>query len=92
MKSDVLAGFDKVKVAVAYKVDGKTVSHVPYDTYAEVEPVYEEFDGWGDLTEARSYEELPVSFRKYVEFIESRTNVPVKILSVGPDRSQTIIR
>ena len=92
MKSDVLAGFDKVKVAVAYKVDGKTVSHVPYDTYAEVEPVYEEFDGWGDLSGISSYGDLPKSFRDYVEFIERQTGVPVKILSLGPDREQTIIR
>lgn len=92
MKSDVLGGFGKVKAAVAYKVDGKIVSHVPYDTYAEIEPIYKEFDGWGDLTGMTSYDSLPDAFKTYVEFIESETGVPVKILSIGPDRSQTIIR
>lgn len=92
MKSDVLSGFDKVKVAVAYRIGGKEYRHVPYDTYAEIEPVYREFDGWGDLTCASSYESLPSSFKEYVEFIEAETGVPVKIISVGPDRSQTIVR
>lgn len=92
MKSDVLSGFDKVKVAVAYKVNGRECAHVPFDTYAEVEPVYEEFDGWGDLSGISAYGDLPKSFRDYVEFIERQTGVPVKILSLGPDREQTIIR
>lgn len=92
MKSDVLSGFDKVKVAVAYRVNGQECTHVPFDTYAEVEPVYEEFDGWGDLSGISSYGDLPKSFRDYVEFIERQTGVPVKILSLGPDREQTIIR
>ena len=92
MKSDVLSGFDKVRAAVAYKINGRESSHVPFDTYAEVEPVYEEFDGWGDLSGISSYGDLPKSFRDYVEFIERQTGVPVKILSLGPDREQTIIR
>lgn len=92
MKSDVLSGFEKVKVATSYIVNGQPCDHVPFDTFAEVTPVYTEFDGWGDLESASSYEQLPESFRRYVEFIERETGVPVKILSVGPDREQTIVR
>lgn len=92
MKADVLEGFDKVKVATSYIVDGKPADTVPFDTYAEVEPVYTELEGWGSLEGASSYEELPETFRKYVAFIEKEVGVPVKILSVGPDRDQTIFR
>ncbi len=93
MKADVLDGFDTVKVCCDYRIGGVTTDRVPYDVYAEVEPVYREFPGWkGDLGSCRTEAELPDEFRAYIRFIEEATGVPVRILSLGPDREQTIIR
>ena len=93
MKADVLSGFDKVKVCCAYRVDGKKTDRVPYDVYAEVEPVYKEFKGWNcDLGACKSDAELPAEFKEYIAYIEREIGVPVKILSLGPDRDQTILR
>ncbi len=92
MKSDVLDTFPVIKACIAYKLNGKELDHVPYDI-SNVEPVYAEFSGWQtDLTECRTESELPQKFISYVKFIEDYLGVPVKILSVGPDREQTIIR
>ncbi len=92
-KSDVLSGFEKLKVATSYKVDGKLTDRLPYDTEANIEPVYTELPGWNkDLTEVRSFNDLPKQLCDYIKFIEDYTGVPVTIVSVGPDRSQTIIR
>lgn len=91
MKADVLDTFDTIKVAVGYKVNGKKNDRVPYDTYATIEPVYKEFKGWKcDLTGVRKREELPANFLKYIAFIEKELGVPVKMVSLGPDRKQTI--
>ena len=93
MKADVLDGFDTVKVACGYRVDGVRTDRVPYDVYAEVEPVYKEFKGWkADLGSCRSEAELPDEFKAYITYIEQETGIPVRILSLGPDRAQTIIR
>lgn len=93
MKSDVLDSFETIRVATAYRVNGEIVDHVPFDTYAEVEPIYKDFRGWQtDLTNIRHEEELPTAFREYVEFLEKETRVPIRIISLGPDRDQTIIR
>ena len=93
MKSDVMDTFETVKVATGYKVNGKESNEVPFDTFAEIEPVYKEFKGWKrDLTKITDESELPFEFMNYVRFIEKETGVPVKIISVGPDRDQTIIR
>jgi adenylosuccinate synthase len=93
MKSDVLDSFETIRVATAYRVNGEIVDHVPFDTYAEVEPIYKDFRGWQtDLTNIRHEEELPTAFREYVEFLEKETGVPIRIISLGPDRDQTIIR
>ena len=93
MKSDVMDTFDTVKVATGYKLNGRDCNEVPFDTFAEIEPVYKEFKGWKrDLTKIRDESELPFEFMNYVRFIEKETGVPVKIISVGPDRDQTIIR
>ena len=93
MKADVLDTFDTIKVATSYIVDGKETNQVPYDVYAEVTPVYTEFKGWKkDLTTVKSEEELPVEFKEYIKFIEDSLNVPIKIISLGPDRDQTIVR
>ena len=93
MKSDVLDTFDTIKVATGYKINGKESHEVPFDTFAEVEPVYKEFKGWKrDLTKITEESDLPFEFMNYVRFIEKETGVPIKIISVGPDRDQTIIR
>ena len=93
MKADVLDTFDTIKVATSYIVDGKETQQLPYDVYAEVTPVYTEFKGWKkDLTTIKSEDELPVEFKEYIKFIEDSLNVPIKIISLGPDRDQTIVR
>lgn len=100
MKSDVLDGFDKIKVATAYRLpDGTVTRDFPYSIGDNAEgagtmtPVYEEFEGWKtSLADKRSYDELPESFKDYVAFIETEVGVPVTIISVGPDRTETIFR
>lgn len=93
MKSDVLNEFDTIKVAVAYDVDGQRTETFPFETGGKIEPIYREFKGWNkDINGVRSYEEFPEEFKRYVEFIEQQCGVPIKIISVGPDREATIIR
>ena len=93
MKSDVLDTFDTIKVATSYIVDGQKYSQVPYDSSSDVTPVYREFPGWKrDLTGIREEGKLPHEFISYVQFIEQETGIPIKIISIGPDRDQTIIR
>ncbi len=94
MKGDVLSGFDTLKVCTGYKYKGEIIHHFPYNIEPEnVEPVYVEKKGWNtDLTQMTSYDQLPQELKDYVAFIESELEVPIKIISVGPDRKQTIMR
>lgn len=93
MKSDVLDDMDTIKIAVAYRKDGRTIDRYPYDGGVGIEPVYKEFKGWKcDITGIRKYEDLPVELKDYVAFIEEETGCPIKIISVGPDRDANIIR
>ena len=93
MKSDVMNDFDTIRVATAYEIGGRTTSEFPYEITGDLRPVYTEFEGWKcDLRRYGSYEEFPEAFKRYVEFIERQTGVPVKIISVGPDRGETIVR
>ncbi len=94
MKSDVMNDFDTIKVAVAYEIGGRQTTEFPFSVEGvEINPVYREFKGWkSDIRGVRCYEEFPEAFRRYVEFIEEETGVPVKIISVGPDREETIVR
>ena len=94
MKSDVMNDFDTIKVAVAYDMNGRQTDEFPYSVDGvEINPVYREFQGWKcDLRDCRRYEDFPEAFRRYVEFIEQETGVPVKIISVGPEREETIVR
>ncbi|WP_369049064.1 adenylosuccinate synthase [Tenacibaculum sp. UWU-22] len=94
MKGDVLSGFDTLKVCTSYKYKGKEVTHLPYNIEPEnITPIYSEFKGWeADLTEMTTEEELPKNLLDYIDFIEKETGVPITIVSVGPDRKQTIIR
>ena len=93
MKSDVLDTFDTVKACVAYRIDGKETEDFPFDICEGVEPVYVEFSGWKtDLTRMTSEDEFPEEFNAYISFLEDELGVPIKIVSVGPDREQTILR
>ena len=93
MKSDVLDSFDTIKACVAYKVNGEETDEFPFDICDGVEPVYVEIPGWKtDMTQMTSEDEFPEEFNAYVSFLEEELGVPVKIVSVGPDREQTIIR
>ena len=93
MKADVMNDFDTIKVAEAYEIDGRRVMEFPYDIQDDVKPVYREFKGWKtDLKQVRRYEDFPAEFKTYVEYIERETGVPVAIISVGPDRDETIVR
>ena len=93
MKSDVLDGFDTIKVAVAYEENGKTITSFPYDGGENVKPVYKEFPGWKTpLSGLRRYEDFPEAFKQYIAFIEKETGCRIKIVSVGPDRDATVIR
>ena len=93
MKSDVLDTFDEIKVCTRYRISGDETDRFPFDVDAAIEPLYERFPGWKvDLTSKRTEEELPEPFLAYVRFIEGYLGIPVTILSIGPDRTQTIIR
>ena len=93
MKSDCLDTFETIKVCTSYIVDGQPSDQWPFDTYADIQPVYTEFKGWHtDLTHCRTEEELPAEFRDYIAFMEQYLGVPIKIISVGPDREATIMR
>lgn len=94
MKSDVLDGFDTIKACTAYRVNGELTSQFPFDaTDIDIEPVYQEIKGWKtDMTVMKSADQFPAEFNAYIEFLEKELNVPICIVSVGPDRSQTIIR
>lgn len=93
MKCDVLNSFEELKVAVAYKVDGVETTEFPYESCARIEPVYKTFKGWNcDINSVRQYENFPAELKAYVEFIEKETGVHISIVSVGPDRAETIMR
>lgn len=94
MKGDVLSGFKTLKVCTAYNYKGKEIQHLPYNIEAEnVTPVYTEIKGWAaDLTGMTKANELPKEFNEYVEFLEKELEIPIKVVSVGPDRTQTIER
>ncbi|MDF1576101.1 MAG: adenylosuccinate synthase [Bacteroidales bacterium] len=90
-KTDVLDTFDVIKVATAYSVNGELTDQMPFDLNAEVLPVYTEMTGWNtDLTGVRSKEQFPGELKEYIAFLEKELKVPVKYVSVGPDREQII--
>lgn len=91
-KSDVLSGLDTIKVCTGYLTGGKECLEIPFSNEV-ILPVYTEFPGWKeDITSIREFRKLPVNLRKYIKFIEDATGVPVKMVSVGPDRKETIFR
>ena len=94
MKADVLSGFETLQVCTKYNYKGKEINYLPYNIEpTNVEPIYEELKGWqADLTGLTSYDQLPSELTTYIQFIEKHVGIPVKIVSVGPDRTQTIIK
>lgn len=93
MKSDVLDDFETIKACVAYKVKGEEIDYFPYDISEGLEPVYAELPGWKtDMTKMTSEDEFPEEFNAYLSFLEEQLETPIKIVSVGPDRDQTIER
>ena len=93
MKSDVLDSFDTIKACVAYKVNGTLTRDFPYDIEKGIEPVYEELPGWKtDLSQLTDESQFPLPFKQYIDFLEKELETPIRIISIGPDRQQTIIR
>jgi len=93
MKSDVMDAFETIKACVAYRIDGKETENFPYDIIDGLEPIYAELPGWQtDMSKMQSEDEFPEEFNSYLSFLEEELDVRIKIVSVGPDREQTIIR
>lgn len=94
MKGDVLSGFKTLKVCTSYNYKGKEITHLPYNIEAEnVTPIYTEFSGWNeDLTTMTEDSQMPKALNDYIEFLEKELEIPITIVSVGPDRKQTIVR
>jgi adenylosuccinate synthase len=94
MKSDVLSGFNKLQVCTHYKYRDQKIDYMPYDIVNEMaSPLFEELSGWNkNLTGITSESDFPVELKSYIEYIEANTDKPINIISVGPDRKQTIIR
>lgn len=94
MKADVLSGFEKIKICTTYTYKGETISHLPYNIEPEnITPNYTELKGWqADLTQMTKAEDLPEALNDYIAFLEKELNIPITIVSVGPDRAQTIFR
>jgi adenylosuccinate synthase len=92
-KSDVLSGFKTVKICTAYSIDSNETSEIPFEHDAVINPIYTEFTGWDEnITSLRDYSSLPATLKKYIDFIEEQTGVPITMISVGPDRKETIFR
>ncbi|MBR3831568.1 MAG: adenylosuccinate synthase [Muribaculaceae bacterium] len=95
MKSDVLDDFDEIKACVAYEIDGKETNQFPFciDDEQSMTPIYKSFKGWKtNMTKFKSEDEFPQEFKEYIAFLEEALKTPITIVSIGPDREQTIIR
>jgi adenylosuccinate synthase len=93
MKSDVLDDFDTIKACVAYKQGGEQIDYFPYDISDDIEPVYVEMKGWKtNMTAFTEESQFPKEFNDYIKFLEQQLETPIKIISIGPDREQTIVR
>ncbi len=94
MKADVLSGFETLKICTAYNYRGEEIDHLPFSLEAEnVTPVYKKFNGWKeDITKITKTSEFPKELNEYIDFIEKELDIPIKVVSVGPDRLQTINR
>jgi adenylosuccinate synthase len=94
MKGDVLSGIEKIKICTSYKYQGSVVNHLPFSlSDSSLEPVYEELDGWNeDICKITDFDDLPLNFKNYINYLEEKLKLKIKIISVGPDRKQTIFR
>ena len=94
MKADVLSGFNSIEVCTGYNIDGVETNTLPYDLNSEdIKPIYKSFKGWPeDISKINKEEDLPIELNNYISFIEEFIEVPIKLISVGPDRSETIHR
>jgi len=94
MKGDVLSGLEKLKICTKYRYKNEILEHLPFTIDdSSLEPIYEEIEGWNeDITQIDNYHDLPDNFKKYVNFLEKNLELEIKIVSVGPNRKQTIIR
>jgi adenylosuccinate synthase len=92
-KADVMSGFKTIKICTSYKIGGKECFEIPFNTDSFIDPVYTDFPGWEtDISGIREFNKLPGSLKSFIEYIEKNTGVPVAMVSVGPDRKQTIFR
>jgi adenylosuccinate synthase len=93
-KADVLSSFEEIKVCEGYRYKGKSIDYLPYDVLDEaLEPVYKTLPGWSeDLTGLNSIENIPESLADYISYLENSLQTPITIVSVGPDRTQTLMR
>lgn len=94
MKADVLSVFDEIQLCEAYEVNGKRVDDFPYDVHSlKANPIYTKLPGWKvDLTGLQSYDQIPEALKNYVEYLEQQLEVPIRLVSVGPDRAQTLFK
>jgi adenylosuccinate synthase len=94
MKADVLSIFDEIKVCAAYEINGERIAKFPYDVHSlEVTPIYTSLKGWmQNLTGLHSYKQAPQALKDYVAYLEGQLELPIRLVSVGPDRSQTLFK
>ena len=93
LKTDVLDSFDTIKICTQYRVNGELTDQMPFDLNETVEPIYIEMKGWKtDLTKFTNGDPLPTELKDYIAFIEEQTSVPISVVSVGPDREQTLFQ
>ena len=92
MKSDVLGIFERINVCTHYLINGDKITNFPYDvTDLDIEPIYEQLEGWHcDLTDLDTYASAPAPLKSYVDYLEAQLNIPIRVISVGPDRKQTL--
>jgi adenylosuccinate synthase len=92
-KADVMSGFKTIRICTSYKVGGKECLEIPFSNDSVIEPVYTDMQGWEeDISLVREFDKLPGSLKRFIQFIEKQTSVPVTLVSVGPDRQETIFR
>ena len=93
MKSDVLDSFETIRVCTHYIIDGEKIDYFPFDIIdSDITPVYEDIKGWNcDLTKLASYNDAPKELKDYVLYLEEKLGIPITVVSVGPDRKQTLV-
>jgi adenylosuccinate synthase len=92
-KADVMSGFEVVRICTSYKTGGKECTEIPFRNDEKIEPVYKDMEGWNEkISDLRKYDDLPEPLKTFISFIEEQTGVPITMVSVGPDRKETIVR